>query len=376
MHYIINPFLIAGYQGPKYFCDREKETNDIIEALKNGRNVTLISPRRIGKMGLIKHVFWHIQQQSPDAKCFYFDIFGTQNLYELVMLLSKNIIGQLDTFSESMMRNLTELFRSFQPSFTFDPITGTPSLSLNLQKEKAETGLQEIFQYLEKSNKECYIAIDEFQQVTEYPEKGVEGLLRSYIQFIPNVHFIFAGSKKHLMDEIFSSPKRPFFQMTQKKTLGPINKEKYCVFAQEFFEQKDKILDVETFDYIYDLMHGFTWYIQYILNYLYAKPIVRYSCEDVRSVLNEIIEQEDVTYKSYCGTLTKTQFRLIRAIAAADRVSNIYEKTFIKRYDLGSASTIQRALSSLIELSFVMKEEDSEYYIYDPLFSYWLKVNN
>lgn len=376
MRNIVNPFLIAGYQGPDYFCDREKETNVIIEALKNGRNVTLISPRRIGKTGLIKHVFWHIQKQSPDAKCFYFDIFGTQNLYELVILLSKNIIGHLDTFSESMMRNLTELFRSFQLSFTFDPITGAPSFNLNLQKEDAEVGLQEIFKYLEKTNKECYIAIDEFQQITEYPEKGIEGLLRSYIQFIPNVHFIFAGSKKHLMDEIFSSPKRPFFQMTQKMTLGSISKEKYCVFAQEFFRQKNKNLDADTFDYIYSLMHGFTWYIQYILNYLYARPITNYSNEEVREVLNEIIEQEDVTYKSYCGTFTKTQFRLIKAIAKADRVSNIYEKSFIQRYDLASASSIQRALSSLIELSFVMKEGDSEYYIYDPLFSYWLKINN
>lgn len=374
MRHIVNPFLIAGYQGPDYFCDREKETDNIISALKNGRNITLISPRRIGKTGLIKHVFWNIQQQSPNAKCFYIDIFGTQSLYELVLLLGKSVIGKLDTFSESMMRNLTELLRSFQPSFTFDPITGAPSFNFNLQHENVEVGLQEIFAYLQHSDKECYIAIDEFQQITEYPEKGVEGLLRSYIQFIPNVHFIFAGSKKHLMDEIFSSPKRPFFQMTQKMTLGTIDKEKYYLFAQSFFNKQNKNFDVNTFDYIYNLMHGFTWYIQYILNYLYSKPISEYSCADVEDVLREIVEQEDVTFKSYCESLSKAQFKLLKAIAKENIVLNIYEKDFLRKYDLGASSTIQRALSSLVGLSFVLKEGDSAYFLYDPIFSYWLKM--
>ena len=53
-----NPFLIVGYQGPEYFCDREKETEVILSALHNGRNITLVSPRRMGKTGLIKNVFF------------------------------------------------------------------------------------------------------------------------------------------------------------------------------------------------------------------------------------------------------------------------------------------------------------------------------
>ena len=48
-----NPFLLYGYDGPEYFCDRESETKRIISALRNGRNITLLSPRRMGKTGLI-----------------------------------------------------------------------------------------------------------------------------------------------------------------------------------------------------------------------------------------------------------------------------------------------------------------------------------
>lgn len=211
-----NPFLIAGYHSPTYFCDREKETEKIISALTNDRNISLISPRRIGKTGLIHHVFYQLSKQDTSVRCFYFDIFPTQNLQNFVELFGKTIIGKLDTYSETMVKRDSSIFKSFRPSFTFDAVTGSPSVSLDIQTEKTETGLQEIFDYLKESGKRCYIAIDEFQQITEYPEKGVEALLRSYMQIMPNVKFIFAGSKKHLMDAMFSSVNRPFYQSTQK----------------------------------------------------------------------------------------------------------------------------------------------------------------
>lgn len=107
-------------------------------------------------------------------------------------------------------------------------------MSFSLQANEAEAGLKEIFEYMETSGRRCYIAIDEFQQITDYPEKGTEALLRSHIQFSPNVHFVFAGSKKHIMDAMFSSVNRPFYQSTQKLGLKEIPCETYC-------EQYDKI---------------------------------------------------------------------------------------------------------------------------------------
>ena len=50
-----NPFVTTGYVGAAYFCDREKETEDIVRLLTNGNNVALISPRRYGKTDLLRH---------------------------------------------------------------------------------------------------------------------------------------------------------------------------------------------------------------------------------------------------------------------------------------------------------------------------------
>ena len=163
-----NPFFFLGYHSPEFFCDRKNETNTIISALHNGRNVTLIAPRRMGKTGLIHHSFYNIKEENAEIITLYMDILSTQNLGDFVKLFAETVLGKLD-------------------------------FAIDITSANEESTLKEVFNYLASSEKRCYIAIDEFQQITEYPEKGVEALLRSYIQFLPNVNFIFAGSKKHIM---------------------------------------------------------------------------------------------------------------------------------------------------------------------------------
>ena len=219
-----NPFLITGYQGPDYFCDREKETASLMSALKNGRNITLISPRRMGKTGLIKNVFYYIQKENKSAPVFIW-IYFNQNLQMFVSLLGRSVVGNSKiTYQQSTLKSLFSFFKSCRPVISTDEITGMPSVTLDFIPERSEETLKEIFTYLNQSGVECYIAIDEFQQIMEYPEKGVEGLLKSYIQFTPNMHFIFSGSKKHLMESIFFSIKGLFTNLRRNfsRPLFPI----------------------------------------------------------------------------------------------------------------------------------------------------------
>src|SRR5437016_8707613 len=95
----INPFVIQGYEGPAYFCDREKETQRIISAVRNNRNIALISMRRIGKSGLIEHAFNQLQKRN-DTACFYLDLFPTNSLKEFIQLFSNATIGKLDSTPE------------------------------------------------------------------------------------------------------------------------------------------------------------------------------------------------------------------------------------------------------------------------------------
>lgn len=366
-----NPFLIVGYQGPEYFCDREKETEVILSALHNGRNITLVSPRRMGKTGLIKNVFYTLQEKEMNAKCFYLDIFSTQNLREFVALLGREILGKLDNLSQSTLKTLLSFFKSCRPVITMDELSGIPSVSLDIVPSKEEETLKEIFDYLRQSGRECYLAIDEFQQIMEYPEKGVEGLLRSYIQFLPNVHFIFSGSKKHLMEYIFFSIKRPFYQSTQKLFLDKISKEVYFSFAHSFFEKEGKELPEEIFDKVYTWVDGHTWYVQYLLNRLFALPEKTLSPELLDSLMMEILREEEYTYQTYFQLLTFNQIQLLKAIAKEGIVREVNAATFIKKYDLKAVSSVNTSLRILIDKEFILRQPDG-YIVYDRFMSIWL----
>ena len=366
-----NPFLIVGYQGPEYFCDREKETEVILSALHNGRNITLVSPRRMGKTGLIKNVFYTLQEKEKNAKCFYLDIFSTQNLREFVALLGREILGKLDSLSQSTLKTLLSFFKSCRPVITMDELSGIPSVSLDIVPSKEEETLKEIFDYLRQSGRECYLAIDEFQQIMEYPEKGVEGLLRSYIQFLPNVHFIFSGSKKHLMEYIFFSIKRPFYQSTPKLFLDKISKEVYFSFAHSFFEKEGKELPEEIFDKVYTWVDGHTWYVQYLLNRLFALPEKTLSPELLDSLMMEILQEEEYTYQTYFQLLTFNQIQLLKAIAKEGIVREVNAAAFIKKYDLKAVSSVNTSLRILIDKEFILRQPDG-YIVYDRFMSIWL----
>lgn len=373
MSKIENPFIVYGYAGPDYFCDREEDTRKLISALRNGRHVTLMSPRRMGKTGLIKNAFHYIRQEQPETACFYMDIFSTTNLNDFIVLFGQTVIGKLDSFSQKALTSLMGFFKSCRLIFSPDPLNGVPQATLDFQPSQAQATLKEIFHYLEHSGKECYIAIDEFQQITEYPEKGVEGLLRSYIQFLPHVHFIFSGSKQHLMNEIFSSAKRPFYRSTEKMNLQPIPAENYFAFAREKMKEGGKRLDEALFRNIYQRFEGHTWYIQYILNRLYEQSGEVPVEKDVDGCLADIIQSETDSYQMLYGMLTENQSTLLRAIARERVVTAINGAAFIKKYSLKGTSSINTALKVLMNKEYVFRSE-SGYQVYDRFMEIWLRT--
>ena len=304
--------------------------------------------------------------------CFYIDIFATQNLLEFTTLFGKTVIGQLENKPQLVIKQIANTFKSFRPLFSFDVKTGMPTVTLDIQSEQAQNSLQEIFMYLKKSNKHIYIAIDEFQQIVDYPEKGIEALLRSYIQFLPNVHFIFSGSKKHLMDAMFSSANRPFYQSTQKINLKEIPIESYRNFALGLFLKHKKKLTASVFDFIYLNLQGHTWYIQLVLNLLFALNKSSYSLQNAKDVIDGILQEESATYKTYCEMITKGQLNLLRAIAKEQNVTAPFEQAFMQKHGLKAVSSVKLALNSLIDKTLILQGENGAYYVYDRFFSLWL----
>lgn len=371
MEKLDNPFVIQGYVGSQYFCDRERETTDLLQALRSGRNVSLISPRRMGKSGLIHHAFHKVGKESPEVKCFYLDIFHTRSLNDFIQTLANAVFGALDSKAERLWHILVATLSHCRPVLSTDSLTGAPTLTLDITPENEHRTLEDIFRYLNASGQRIYMAIDEFQQVAEYPEKGVEALLRSYIQQSPRLSFVFAGSKKHLMQQMFTMPQRPFYQSTQTLSLKEISQDRYLEFAQRMLKPYGKEITAEAFQYIYENVLGHTYYIQYWLSKTFDAKTDAIDLTTVKLVLDKILKEEDDNFFAYTSLLTSSQTRILRAIAQERRLSTPYSIEMVKRYDLPSTSTIRSAIKTLVDKEFLI-DERGVFSVYNRFFMLWL----
>lgn len=370
---IYNPFLVSGYESPEFFCDRKNETEDILETLRNGRNITLTSPRRLGKTGLIKHVYHLIKQQDPRASVIYIDLYSTESLYDFTQAFASAVLGQLDSNPVKAMKVIVNLFKSFRPNLTVDQITGQPKIGLDIASGTETSTLKQVFEYLKQSGKTCYIAFDEFQQIAYYPEKNVEALLRSYIQDLHNVHFIFSGSRAHMLGEMFLSPKRPFYQSTSEKSIGVIDEQAYYAFADSFFRAQERSLPMEVFHHVYSQYDGYTWYIQVILNRLYAKTGRSVDMDLVQESIREILQENEFYYQHLLQIYPKGQVKLIKAIAKEKKVKEPLSGSFISKYSLNATSSVRNALRRMLEEEIIYRSTDG-YMVYDRFFGQWLDV--
>lgn len=370
---IINPFSILSYMGPEYFCDRQKETEELHNAFLNGRNVTLISPRRMGKTGLIRHLF---QQIPPkEVNCFYVDIYDTKNMHDFTKVFAEAVLTQrIAPFTERVAKEIMQLFGSLRPVFTPDPISGMMQCTIDLQPRKEEATLQQIFAYLEQSKMRCYVAFDEFQEVANYKEEKAEATLRSYIQHLTNVQFIFAGSKKHMMTEMFLSPNRPFFQSTQMMTIRAIDEQAYYAFATKHFAMHKQQMDESTFHELYSLINGHTWYMQALLNRLYQNGKAQIEYNDILLALHQLLEENTVAYQTYSHLITDRQLAVMRAVAREGEVREPGSNTFLQNHHLGAYSTVRSAIAALEEKELIYCD-DGTYTVYDRFFGLWLKEN-
>lgn len=364
-----NPFLISGYISPEYFCDRENETMEITEAVTNRRHLTLFSPRRYGKTALIKHVF-HLGEKKKLFVPVYTDIMATTNIAEFVENFGKAILSA-HARNTPVLKKMMKSLASIRPKFTVDALTGEPAVTLNVNSEKeAVDSMEAIFNYLRNQKSDFVISIDEFQQVSYYPEKNIEALLRSYVQLVENVSIIFSGSRKHILTQMFSLPERPFYNSTQIMEIERISRVKYSPFIEERFSGAGRTISPQALEMIFEITSLRTFYVQYLCNRLYSS-FKRVDTDNVKDILFKIINENEPVYAGYLNLLTFQQFRVLRAISQNNGIDAPTSKEFISRYSLGAASSASQSVKSLEDKEFI-SFYDGKYRLNDVFFMQWL----
>lgn len=368
-----NPFVVGKYLSNRYFCDRIEEIEFLRKQIFNGRDVALISPRRIGKSGLIQHFFSQLDIKER-YHVFFVDIYATTSLAEFVYTLGKEIYEQLKPQSTFWKEKFFQIISSFRIGFKLDSLSGNPTFDLGLGDIQApQTTLDEIFAYINEADKPCIIAIDEFQQIGEYAEKNVEALLRTKIQKCHRAQFIFSGSKRHMMSNMFNSPSKPFYQSAISMGLDPIPVEVYTDFAARMFEENGKHVENSVIETVWKQYDGYTWFVQMMMNELFALTPSGVTCQasQIPTAWHNVIMTQENSYKDLLSNLPPKQKIVLQAIAKEGLAHNITSSKFIKKYNLNSASSVQSAVKLLLKNDLIT-QSDNAYRVYDYFLSEWL----
>jgi hypothetical protein len=367
------PFPSVGYFGPAYFCDREIETETLISNVKGGLSTTLVAIRRTGKTGLIKHLQYHLNEEYI---CIYADILPTENSVELLNVLARAILNSVPE-NTGFGTKIWNFIKSLRPVITFDQLSGEPNISFNVQAKESEHQIESLFTFLEKQEKKVIFAIDEFQQILDYPQKNMGAWLRTIIQQFKNIIFIFSGSQPHLMNEMFANPSKPFFRSTVFLQLEKIDFETYQVFIIQKFAEFKKKISKEVVAEILDWTTVHTYYVQLLCNRVFISSREKITTENWQNEALQLLNEQQPIFLGYRDILTREQWKLLKAIAYTGEAYSLTSRDFIQKYSLGSSATVLRSVKSLQSKSFIYSHYDSDgklyYRVYDILFQRWIQ---
>lgn len=369
-----NPFVIGRYAGSKYFCDREKELGFLEKSIRNGRDVAIISQRRMGKSGLIAHLFDQ-EWVRKEFMTVFVDVYATSSVAELVAMLGQAVFQAIIREKDSPWQRFVEGLKSLRPTVTFDVNTGTPSLSMTaVNLTRPDLTMAEIFTYLESSPRPAIVAIDEFQEISKYGEGKAEALLRSYIQRSPGTRFIFAGSEQSVMNAIFNSVKRPFYQSCLILHLPAIPADEYAEFALSKFSEYGKTGNENVVRTVYHRMSGITWFIQMMLNELFALTPVGGTLQpdDIPIAEQNIIGVQAYSYREILARLSPMQRALALFLATHGPVDNILSAESLEASGFKTAASMQAACKGLEKAGLITKTGGA-YRLYDVFFASWIQ---
>jgi len=362
----MNPFTL--FYDPRYFCDRKNELLQLKENIENGRNTLLHSPRRLGKSALIKHLFTGLEKQKT-YETIFIDLFATTNVESFIRVFAEKLL--LKYHRRNFVKGVKSLLKGLSPNISFSP-DGTPSLGLSISEARQESTLHELFQYLESRKKRVIVAFDEFQEIANYPEK-TEALLRTHIQELKNVRFIFSGSSNHLLQQMFFSAKRPFYQSAEVLVLDKIEHEVYAGFIEKQFEAFHKKVSDEAVSYLLDFSDDYTYYTQSICNQAFSKADKELLYDQAVGITLEYIENRKADYQNLLRLLSENQKKVVIAIAREEIVGKPTAIDFIIKNNLPSVSSTSQALKVLVNKEVVYRASEG-FTVYDVFFRRFLQT--
>jgi hypothetical protein len=268
----------------------------------------------------------------------------------------------------SWMTKIILTLSYLKPMISIDPITSMPVVTFDASVELKADSIQEVLDLIESlvHKKRFVVVFDEFQDVLTI------ALLRSKIQFHSNIPYVFVGSIRHKMDEIFTSPNSAFFKSAIPITVDPLPVEEFSKFLIKKFESGKRKVVPDTLKRVFNIANKVTGDIQQLCEALWevTSPNDTVSPDNLKTALELIFTREQKSYEAFISLLTDFQFKCLSALAREGGKS-VYSMDFVKEVGPHSTASVNRAITRMIDINILFKV-GKEIRFVNPFFKAWL----
>lgn len=370
-----NPFEYGGIVSGEGFCNRVRETADLRRAVENAEKLFVFSERRFGKTSLVKRVLGSLPRDRFVPV--YVDLWPTDDEAGFAAALAKALTEAVASSTNKLLATAKRLFGRLQPVLTTND-EGKPELTFRVSSGAGDLQpLEEVLNVpahiARTRRRRVVVVLDEFQQILLYGSDLAERKLRSVIQKHGQVCYLFLGSRKHLIQGMVMDRNRPLYGAGGHYPLGPIATQDWGPFIKNRFEQAGKHIEDAEINAVCDHTQGHPFYTQHLCHALWE------TCEEGSTVargliggaIDLLLDREAYAYATLWDTLTASQKRFVKGLADSPLGIKPFSSQFLQSYRVGSASTAQRAVKSLLEKDIIDRENGS-FVISDRFFRLWI----
>lgn len=357
------------------FIGREQETKRLLDNFRGGINVILMSPRRLGKTSLVKHVCNKLDEE--DIITIYLDIFGCKSEYDFYNKLAAEVLKQTASKRELWLEEAKEFIYRLTPKISFSPEPNADfaiSLGITPKTHTPEEVLGMAEKIAIKKGKRIVICIDEFQQIGEMANsKQIQARLRTVWQHQKQVSYCLFGSKHHLMSAIFLHRSMPFYQFGDIISLDKIATADWVEYIVSHFADGKRTISRALAEDICKFTENYSAYVQQLswLVFTQKEEGETVTEEDVKQAMNDLLATNEILFMQMIEPLSEYQLNFLRAIASG--VTKDFGLSEVREeYKLGSYSNINRLKTALLERDLIEKR-GAETVMTDPVFAKWIQ---
>ena len=364
---IKNPFKYGFVVTEDDFINRKEEIQVLTKNLLAGQSIILYSSRRLGKTSLMRQTMLLLPKNVIPV---YIDFFGITSK----KILIKKMVNELMISAYPKITMLKNMIQKLISKLTIKIVIVRDKIELEIKsgEDISLEELEEIFdlseKIAEKKGKKMIIMFDEFQDIAELGENGIEKIMRSKFQHHKNVSYLFAGSKISMMRKLFANSTQAFYKFGKVVHINNIPKKDFASFIKTKFEKTGKKIDAQAIEKILSFTDGHPYYTQKLCQQIWYDTSRAVNEDIVRITIQKIARAEADFYEQIWNSLTMTQKRLLIGLAM-ESGANKYSEDFINRFDLKTSAHVKRAFDSLEKKRILEKGR-----ILDIFFSEWIKT--